>query len=219
MNKVGKYGLFVFDWEGTISDTLGSVLKCIREEGEARGFYDFEERQAREALPSGLLWGIKKGFPTLDIHAQEILIADVQESLKKHRHEVSLVPGVFEFIKTLHEAQVFLAVASNKGETGLIRALKDSGLDGFFHLIRGAGEFPPKPSPEMLLNILTVLNIPLDSALMIGDSVSDIEMASSVGMDAFGMTFCQGDSEILEKAGALAVFQNYASLSASLDII
>jgi phosphoglycolate phosphatase len=45
----------------------------------------------------------------------------------------------------------------------------------------------PKPSPDMLLEILNEFNVLLDESVMVGDASVDQEMANAIDMDFIGV--------------------------------
>ncbi|STX52269.1 hydrolase (haloacid dehalogenase family) [Legionella busanensis] len=214
-----QYRLVVFDWEGTLSDTLGQVLDCIASEAKYLNYGELDQKLARQFAELGLVNAIRKLFPQLNSTEQEYLLKAVQHALINHPYAVYLMPGSKEFIEYLYQKGIYLAIASNKGQNSLNRALQNSGLDSFFKVIRCAGQLPPKPCPQMLEEILLEFNIDVNEAVMIGDSVCDIEMAKTIGMDAIGVNFYnQQHSNLLLAKGALAVFSSYSQLAQYLNI-
>jgi phosphoglycolate phosphatase len=165
-----------------------------------------------------LVKAIKKVFPHLSLMEYERLINAVQVSLMSRHSDVYLIPGAKEIIQRLHDDGIDLAIATNKGQQSLRRALQITGLDNYFKVTRSAGQTPPKPSPQMLEEILAVFSIPVAEALMIGDSSTDIEMAKSIGMDAVGVNFYHQHSDLLLAAGALSIFDDYRQLGDYLQL-
>ena len=70
----------------------------------------------------------------------------------------------------------------------------------------------------MLEEILQEFAMPVHDALMVGDSVTDIEMAINIGMDAVGVNFYHLDPELLLAAGAMRVFDDYQLLADYLHL-
>jgi len=208
-----RYRLVVFDWEGTLSDPLELVLNCIAVEAKRLHLGEMDEALVRRSLELGLVSTVKKAFPHLTVMQYEALLETVQRALMTRHAEVWLVPGARELIHRLQQEGFDLAIATNRGERSLHRALQACGLEEYFRVTRSAGQVPPKPCPQMLEEILMIFSIPADEALMIGDSPTDMEMAGSAGMDAIGMNlYFQHASELLA-AGALEVFDDYQAVS------
>lgn len=208
-----RYRLVVFDWEGTLSDTIGQILNSVAEEAKQLGLGELDEELARQSVELGLVNAIKKVFPNLNLQQHEALLNAVQHSLMTRHNDVYLMPGALELLTRLQDAGVHLAVASNKGQQSLQRALQQSGLDLYIKEVRCAGPWAPKPDPEMLEDILEHFGVTPDEALMIGDSVTDIYMAGSLNVDAVGVNFYNQQDNALLAAGALTVCHSYSALS------
>lgn len=216
MNK--RYRLVVFDWEGTLSDTLGQVLNCVAVEARRLNFGELDDNVARQSVGLGLVKAIKKVFPHLTFDEHEQLLAAVQQSLMSRHSDVYLLPGAKEIVQRLHQNGIDLAIATNKGQQALVRALHITGLDAFIKITRSAGQTLPKPNPQMLQEILQVFDLSATDALMVGDSLSDIEMANSLGMDVVGVNFYHQQLDTLRTAGAIEVFDDYLLLADYLQL-
>lgn len=213
MGKHNPYQLIVFDWEGTISDTLGLILHTVAVEAERLGFGGIDPYQARKYVHLGLQLALKKLFPTLSVAQHEQLVQAVQTTMLSRPSQVCLIPGAREFIERLHSLSLNLAIATNKGQHSLQRALCATGLDSIFHVTRSAGQVPAKPCPQMLEEIIDEFGQEPATTLMIGDSPSDIEMARNINVHAIGVDFYHQNQEILKQAGALEVFDDYQLLT------
>lgn len=207
------YRLVVFDWEGTISDTLGQVLHTVATEAEKLGYGAIDPAVAKQYVDLGLSRAVKKLFPKMSAAEHEQLMQSVQHTLLTSSVELCLIPGVLNFIKQLHDEQIELAIATNKGHQSLMRALQATGLDVFFKVTRSAGAVPAKPCPQMLEEIMNEFGRDARSTLMIGDSPSDMDMASRIHVDAIGVDFYNQQEAILKHAGAKIVFNDYQQLA------
>ncbi|KTD80538.1 HAD family hydrolase [Legionella waltersii] len=212
------YELVIFDWEGTIADTLGVVLHTISSESIALGFGELDMDKARQYANLGLVQAVKKLFPKLSTKEQEDLMQAVQNAMVSRHSDVSLIPGVMPFIKQLVQQNIQIAIATNKGHQSLLRALQATGLDEIFKVTRSAGQVPAKPCPQMLEEIMEEFNQTPDATLMIGDSVSDMEMATGIHVSAIGVDFYHQQSDALKEAGAMAVFDDYTLLAEFLKL-
>lgn len=214
------YHLVVFDWEGTLGDTLGHVLNVLADQARQLQFGELDEELARQcvALALGLSVAVKKLYPHLSMHQQEQLLHAVQHALSTTSSDACLFPGSLFIVEKMQAAGLDLAIATNKGPHSLQRALQESGLDAFFKVTRAAGQAPPKPCPQMIEDIMLLVGVSPSQTLMIGDSVSDIEMASRAGVDAIGVDFYHQQAPELLAAGALAVFDDYWRLADYLQL-
>lgn len=215
-----SYQLVVFDWEGTLGDTLGPIIHTLVLEAARLNIGVVDESLARKHIMLGLIVAIRKMFPNLELARQEQLLLAVQHSLAASSGDVHLLPGAKALVKKLFEQGFDLAIATNKGHQSLQRVLQATEMDAFFKVTRSAGRIPPKPNPQMLLEIMEQCSTDASNTLMVGDSLSDIEMANSAFVASVGVNFYH--QKELEKdllaEGALRVFDDFQQLADFLKI-
>lgn len=213
------YDLVVFDWEGTIADTLGIVLHVVATEANLLGFGDFDPQQARKYVDLGLVQALRKAYPHLTAAQHQQLLQAVQLAMHSRSSDICLMPGVRELLYQLHEAEINLAIATNKGHQSLLRALQATGLDKLFKITRSAGQTPAKPCPQMLEEIIEEYGGTAATTLMIGDSLTDMEMARSAQVIAVGIDiYHQHEEAALKAAGAMIVFDDYKQIADFLNL-
>lgn len=213
-----QYRLIIFDWEGTLSDTLGLVLDCVSAEAKELNLGSFDEARARQYVDLGLVNTIKKVFAHATKELQSALLDAVQRKLMRQHGQTYLFPGAKALVQRIDKAGTHLAIASNKSQLGLQRALERSQLENYFHVVRTASTCAPKPSPEMVNQILAHFDIAPADAVMIGDSTIDMEMAKKINMDAIGINFYHKSDHDLLDSGAKVVFNNYDALTDFLHL-
>ena len=212
------YNLVVFDWEGTIADTLGVILNVVATEANLLGFGDFDSNQARKYVDLGLVQALKKTYPHLSTAQHQQLLHAVQQAMYSRPLDVCLMSGVCELIYKIHEARINLAVATNKGQQSLARALQATGLSELFKVTRSAGQVPPKPCPQMLEEIIEEFGGTPATTLMIGDSPTDMEMARIAQVTAVGVDVYHQQEAALKSAGAVKVFDDYKQIADFLGL-
>ena len=215
-----SYRLVVFDWEGTLGDTLGQVLNTLAVEANRLQLGELDEAEARHYLMFGLVVAVKKLFPNLDEERKNQLLQAVAHALATRSIDAYLLPGAKHIVQRIKQAGIDLAIATNKGQHSLQRTLQACGFDGYFNVTRSAGQVPAKPCPQMLEEIMDACATSATHTLMVGDSVSDIEMAKSLNVDAVGVNFYHQDEQVKEllAAGATQVFDDYQALAAWLQL-
>jgi len=183
--------LLVFDWDGTLMDSVGSIVGCTQAVIAELGLGEADETTIRGTV--GL--GLRETVDTLVPGCDDALYDVVRECYRRHwvatfRDRPLLFPGVGDMLGDLAQAGYLLAVATGKSRRGLEHAFDQSGLRGHFHASRTADEALSKPDPQMLLDILDQLGVRPRAALMIGDSVYDLRMAANAG--AHGVAVLSG---------------------------
>jgi len=199
------YDLIVFDWDGTLIDSVHRITTCFRMTFEAEGQPWPGTRAVRDTIGLPLV----ESFPILSHASDPELIARLVGTyreiwLSNRIPRSALFPDVPALLSRLEEAGYVLAVATGKSRPGMEREAGTHGIIDRFRVTRCAGETAPKPHPEMLRQILDEVGTRPERALMVGDHTLDLEMAHAAGMAAVGVTTGSVDSERLEAAGPKA---------------
>jgi phosphoglycolate phosphatase len=206
--------LLVFDWDGTLMDSIGSIVACTRAMMDELGLQGVADETVRNTI--GL--GLRETMEVLCPGGGEAMFARILEIYRKHwvatwRDQPVLFPGVREMLAALAEQGYLLAVATGKSRRGLDHVLAQTGLDaGTFHATRTVDEAFSKPHPQMLLDILDELGVQPGAAVMIGDTTYDLEMALNARTAAVGVCSGSHGKEELLRLGPLACLDAVAEL-------
>jgi phosphoglycolate phosphatase len=86
----------------------------------------------------------------------------------------------------------------------------------YFAASRCADETKSKPDPLMIHSLLAEFNVPAHRAVMIGDSVHDLNMANNAGIAAIGVSYGANLLEQLQTANPLAIVDHVNKLASHL---
>jgi phosphoglycolate phosphatase len=194
------FRLLVFDWDGTLMDSIGTIVACTQATIRELELGELPEKTIRGMIGLGLRETIEILSPGCD----ERLFGQILEAYRNHWHSTYrdmplLFAGVGEMLRDLAAEGYLLAVATGKSRRGLDYALEQTGLRPLFHATRTVDEAFSKPHPKMLLDILDEMGVAPGDAVMIGDTTYDLEMARSARTHAVGV--CSGGhgrEELLE---------------------
>jgi phosphoglycolate phosphatase len=196
--------LLVFDWDGTLSDSVGRIVQTMQFAAQQVGLPVPTEQAVRDIIGLGLPEAIDTLFPGLSdpAIAQGLAQAYAAQYIALEKTPAPLFPGVFEALGNLREQGFLLAVATGKSRRGLDRVLQQHGLESFFDATRCADETASKPDPLMLLQMLAQFSVGPSQAVMLGDSQHDLTMAARAGMRGIGVSFGAPSPEHLLRYGA-----------------
>jgi len=184
------YDLIVFDWDGTLMDSLARIVNCFRAAADDTGLSYPGDAAVRDIVGLGLEEAMEALFPASDAATRQRLQDAYREHfLERDQTQMELFPGVSEGLIQLHARGHRLAIATGKARRGLDRLLVDSPLRELFAATRCADETRSKPHPLMLEEILAETGVSAHRAIMIGDSVFDMEMARNAGVDALAVSY------------------------------
>ena len=137
--------------------------------------------------------------------------------LMLEQHPSRLFPGVAQALEAFRRQGFQLAVATGKSRAGLDRLLQGRGWQGYFDITRCADETASKPAPLMLEEILAHCAVAPSRALMVGDSVFDLEMANNAGVDAIGVSYGAQSAEMLKRCSPRGVIERFSELQEWLE--
>ncbi|MFB0911680.1 MAG: HAD-IA family hydrolase, partial [Glaciecola sp.] len=156
---------------------------------------------------------IKQLFSINDSKADEIVTHYKTVFLDQDQTACPLFNGVTETLTHLKQS-ARLAVATGKARRGLERAWVKTDTKRFFELSRCADEAESKPSSDMLLQIIKEWNIEPEQALMVGDTIYDMQMAENIGMPRVGVSYGVHDKTELLKHKPLSIIDNFDMMKA-----
>jgi phosphoglycolate phosphatase len=207
------YDLLIFDWDGTLIDSIGSIVGCTRRTLEELELPPVDDEVIRAGIGLGLRHAVEGLAPGCD-DATFVRICEVYRKhwLATFRHGPSLFAESAATLGRLKGEGYVLAVATAKGREGLDRELETTGLTGLFEATRTVTESPGKPDPGMVLDLLDETLCERTRALVIGDTIHDVQMARNAKVSAVGVTSGTTGSADLLAAGALSCLPGVAEL-------
>ena len=124
-------------------------------------------------------------------------------------------PGVFEGLARLRAAQIKLACLTNKAERYTLDLLKKMELAPYFDLVVSGDSLPrKKPDPMPVLHACERLGAARDQALMVGDSMNDVEAARAAGVQVIVVPYGYTEGEPVESLCADAVVPDLLAVAA-----
>jgi phosphoglycolate phosphatase len=204
------YDLLIFDWDGTLMDSAAKIVRCFSAATADLGVSDPGEAAIRNIIGLGLDEALHSLLPSHDAATRRSVAERYRDYfLGLDKTESTLFPGVSEGLRGLSERGYLLAIATGKARRGLTRALGETELAPLFVASRCADEAFSKPHPKMLHDILDQTGVDARRALMIGDTVYDMEMARSAGVDGLGVSYGVHERERLLEHAPRAVVDSF----------
>ena len=195
MINMKNKSLIIFDWDGTLMDSVGLIVDAMRYAAEKHGLTVTDEA-TKSIIGIALVDAFPMLFPN-DSDKYDELLATYSEYYVKHCDNDKLFEGIKELIQDLHAQGKTLAIATGKKRKGLQRVLPNSGIQAFFTVTKTADETAGKPNPLMLEQILVETGTRIEDAVFIGDSIHDIRMANNIGMDSIAVSYGCEKAEVL----------------------
>lgn len=198
--------LAVFDCDGTLIDGQASICSAME-----AAFAEFAlplppRNEVRRAVGLSLPQAVRRllGDSGEEFHRE------IVEAYKRHFRmaraagvlEQPLIEGIAPLLDLLRAQGWLLGVATGMSDRGLTHCLASHGLSDCFVTLQTADRHPSKPHPAMLEAAMFEAAVLPEEAVMIGDTVFDIEMARSAGVRGIGVDWGYHEAGELTAAGA-----------------
>jgi phosphoglycolate phosphatase len=210
------FDAILFDLDGTLADSTDDIRTALVHAFAAIG---------REMGPR--LEVLIDGSPLEEIYAAAIpggTTAELDRFITAYRARYAvgehastrLYPGVRETLDALALLRpgLRLAVATSKREAIARDVLHDLGVAMHFDVIAGSGArpMPPKPAPDLLLDVASQLAVAPARMLMVGDTLRDVVAGQRAGMRTAAVTYGLGKPEALLGARPDFVLEDFDEL-------
>ncbi len=205
-----KHKLIVFDWDGTLMDSASKIVNCF-----VAAIRDVELRIPGQDEVRGVIGlGLAEAFTTLLPGATRRQCAMLVDRYRDHYLKLDgtatpMFPGVMEHLARLRKQGYLLAVATGKARRGLQQVLTDTATSGLFTATRCADEARSKPHPQMLWDILDETGVMAHDALMVGDTIYDLQMANEARVDALAVTYGVHQADWLKRYNPVACVDTF----------
>ncbi len=205
--------LLIFDWDGTLSDSVSRISTCIQLAAEDHSLPVPDFNAAKNIIGLGLKEAVAQLFP----QASAELVGAFSATYSAHyrardQQPCAFFPGVLETLQQLRAQNYLLAVATGKSRAGLDRVLLATELTDFFHSSRCADETRSKPHPLMLEELLAVHEVMPEHAIMVGDTEFDMEMAVNANMARIAVSYGAHEPHRLDTYSPIACIDSFPEI-------
>ena len=212
------YELIVFDWDGTLVDSIGRIITCFQMSFGRLGLPEPEGPAIAQLIGLPLADSFKLLNPQITAEQDDELVETYRDIWLGDTLPLSeLFPGVIPMLENLVEQGYQMAVATGKSRAGLDRELNHHNLGRLFPHSRCAGEGLAKPNPGILLELIDLYGAKPEQTIMIGDTTMDLEMANNAGAKPVAVTTGGHSEEQLLGTNPIACLKSVTDLPMVLD--
>ena len=189
----------VFDWDGTVADSVAQVVQAIRKATESLGLTPPSVDAVRPLVGLELGEMLQQLVPDFPAERHGEFLDAYRRHYFGNRQRVDIpFAGIPELLQALRAQGRRLAVATGKSRAGLDRMLAGGELGQLFEVTRCAEEGISKPDPWMLQSLAKEMDVSPAQMVMVGDSIYDIEMARAFGCASVGVYYDTGTPLMLQ---------------------
>jgi len=207
-----KYRAVIFDFDGTLLDTLRDLAESVNSVLNRYGFPEHRLEDYRHFVGEGVEELARRVLP--EGHRDEATITrtltDVREEYRQRwPNNTRPYDGIPELLDALTVRHVKMAVVTNKPDDST-RTMAARLLPRWkFDVIVGATpDLPKKPDPKGALDVARRLGLSPEAILYVGDSDIDMKTANAAGMYAVGALWGFRSADELVRNGAKVLIRN-----------
>lgn len=196
------YDYILFDFDGTVFDTLEGITKSVRYALSLQGIEaELSELRCFAGPPLVDMFMEKYGF------SEELAKKVTEDFRERYRpvglYECSVFEGIKELLTALRSAGKKLAVATSKPQTHALELLRRENMTELFDVLCGSGDTDNNNAKwQVVTRAMEALKAEKEKTVLIGDTKYDVIGAHQCGIDCIGVRYGYAAEGELESAGA-----------------
>lgn len=201
------YKAYIFDLDGTLTDTLESLTYSVNETLKELDLPGITREQCRDFVGNGARYLLER---SLEASGDETL-SKIEEAMRVYgrifkqncTYKVKPYDGILEMLSTLKAMNMRLAVLSNKPHLQTLDVVSTFFGEEMFEVVQGQQDgVPRKPDPIAALMIAEKFGVDCSECVYVGDSDVDMQTGNAAGMKSIGVTWGFRPKEVLLEHGA-----------------
>lgn len=190
--------MILIDVDGTLVDSVPDLAFCVDAMMERLGRPPYGEAVVRNWVGNGTerlvrraLIGQLDGEPDeADFEQAYPIFVEFYRENTSGRSRSYLYPGIREGLDYLRDAGYPLGCVTNKAAQFTEPLLRDLDVRDYFDIVISGDTLPrQKPDPLPLLHAAQHFGVTPETALMVGDSISDVKAARAAGFTIVCMSY------------------------------
>jgi len=186
----------VFDFDGTIADTLSLAIKCLTILSKERGDSPLSQAKTIKAFREKSLHEFIHGYLGLKLYQLPRYVIRAKRILHEHAHEVTIFSDVNKLLKTLAK-QYELAIVTSNARVTVTSALAKAKITCISNIQTDSSIFGKH---NVIKRFLKSRNLTADQIIYIGDEVRDIEACKKIGVPIIAVTWGFNTKNMLSEA-------------------
>lgn len=183
--------LLIFDLDGTLIDSKRDLADSVNATRAWMGLPSLHDERVYSYVGDGAPMLIRRAFPEA---TEDDLARALRYFLDYYRDHMldatTLYPGVREALDRFRDAQVRMAVLTNKPVRFSVRLIEGLALERHFFRVYGGNSFEhKKPHPVGIDTLIAESGTPRERTMMVGDSAVDVRTARNAGVQACGVSW------------------------------
>ena len=194
--------ILILDFDGTLGDTVGVIVQTMQATIRELGLPARTDKECASMIGLRLIDIPPVLFPECNLDGE--FYAQTYRRLfhiYNTAGAVELYPNVIETLTELKNRGLVLTIASSRSKASLTNYIKDLGVEALISYVLGADDVVEgKPNPEPVNRTLEKFGFKPEEAIVVGDTVFDVDMGKNAGTKTCGVTYGNGSRESISAA-------------------
>lgn len=186
--------VIIFDFDGTIADTLQSIVSIINRLSDKFGYEKVTEESIdilRNKQTEEILKDLKISMTKIPF-----IIRKVKVELNKEIESLKPTVAIKESLLELKKNRYKLGILTSNSKDNVSKFLKRNNLDLFDFIYSGSSIFGKS---KVMNNLLKNQNLKPEEVIYVGDEIRDIEAAKRAKIRIIAVSWGFNSKQILEK--------------------
>ena len=194
--------ILILDFDGTLGDTVGVIVQTMQATIRELGLPARTDKECASMIGLRLIDIPPVLFPECNLDGE--FYAQTYRRLfhiYNTAGAVELYPNIIETLTELKNRGLVLTIASSRSKASLTNYIKDLGIEALISYVLGADDVVEgKPNPEPVNRTLEKFGFKPEEAIVVGDTVFDVDMGKNAGTKTCGVTYGNGSRESISAA-------------------
>ncbi len=204
----------IFDLDGTLLDTSRDIHKVLNATLKKFGLPEVTLSRTLSMVGDGAYKLVERAVGQENAVQVPRIYAEYSKAFAACDNSLTcLFEGEAESLEKFVAAGLKLAIVTNKPQKATERVCSQY-LEkfGFAEIIGYSGEFPLKPDPSAVLEIIGKFRLKKEDCLFIGDGDADVKTAANAGIDCISVLWGYRTEESLLRIGAVKFAHSFKEL-------
>lgn len=209
-----RYPALIFDFDGTIADTLAAAVKIYNQLAESYSLRPV----TMDEIPALQDYEVKQLLKFLGISKLRVpaLLAKGRKALRSDITSLSLNDGIEELLPVLREQCSCFGILTSNSTENVEAFLEAKGLSDYFTFISSTSKLSGKH--KHLRAIEKTFSLERSQMLYVGDETRDIRAAQKAGVHVAAATWGFNSPEALRRQNPTYILESPQDLLAACEI-
>jgi len=189
-----KVDHILFDFDGTIADTLPLSFELYNEIAEHYNFISADDSELPQLMNMSIAEILK--LKDIPLYLVPISLLHAKKKMKKRLSEVKTFAGIRDFLYNLKNAGYHLSIISSNSKENMIKFFEMNDIKVFNYIYSSTSLFG---KDKLIKHYLKAVKTTPEKVIYVGDEIRDIEAARASHIKVISVTWGFNDKDILIK--------------------